>query len=31
MSQHLIDLVDLSKDFDGEEALKSINLYIRNG
>ncbi len=31
MAQHLIDLVDLSKDFDGEEALKSINLYIRNG
>lgn len=31
MAHHIIDLVDLSKDFDGEEALKNINLYIRNG
>ncbi len=31
MAQHLIELVDISKDFDGEEALKNINLYIRDG
>jgi len=29
MSKHIIELVDLAKDYDGTEALKSINLYIR--
>lgn len=29
--QHLIELVNITKDFDGEEALKGINLYIRDG
>ncbi|MDD4752403.1 MAG: ABC transporter ATP-binding protein [Desulfitobacteriaceae bacterium] len=29
MSQHIIELVNISKKFDGSEALKKINLYIR--
>lgn len=29
MSNHIIELVDLTKEYDGTEALKSINLYIR--
>ena len=29
MSKHIIELVDLVKDYDGTEALKGINLYIR--
>ena len=29
MSQHIIELVDLCKEFDGSEALKGLNLYIR--
>ncbi len=29
MSNHIIELVDLVKDYDGTEALKGINLYIR--
>lgn len=29
MSKHIIELVDLSKSFGGQEVLKSINLYIR--
>jgi spermidine/putrescine transport system ATP-binding protein len=31
IDMHLIDLVKISKDFGGEEALHDINLYIRNG
>jgi len=31
LSKLVIDLVDLTKDYDGEEALKKINLYIRDG
>ncbi|HOS18891.1 MAG TPA: ATP-binding cassette domain-containing protein, partial [Clostridia bacterium] len=31
MSKHLIDLVGVRKTFDGEDALKNINLYIRDG
>lgn len=29
MSKNLIELINISKDYDGTEALKSINLYIR--
>ncbi len=29
MSKHIIELVDLVKEYDGTEALKGINLYIR--
>jgi len=29
MSKHIIELVDLTKEYDGTEALKGINLYIR--
>jgi spermidine/putrescine transport system ATP-binding protein len=29
MSNHIIELVDLTKEYDGHEALKGINLYIR--
>jgi spermidine/putrescine transport system ATP-binding protein len=29
MSNHIIELVDLVKEYDGTEALKGINLYIR--
>jgi spermidine/putrescine transport system ATP-binding protein len=29
MSNHIIELVDLTKEYDGTEALKCINLYIR--
>jgi spermidine/putrescine transport system ATP-binding protein len=29
MSNHIIELVDLTKDYNGHEALKGINLYIR--
>ena len=29
MAKHIIELVDLTKDYDGTEALKGINLYIR--
>ncbi len=29
MSKHIIELVDLAKDYNGQEALKGINLYIR--
>ena len=31
MSKHLIDLIGVTKDFDGELALNNIDLYIRNG
>ena len=31
MSEHLIDLLGVSKAFDGEPALNNINLYIRHG
>ncbi len=31
MSKHVIELVNLSKEFDGESALNAINLYIRDG
>ena len=31
MSEHLIDLLGVSKAFDGESALNNINLYIRHG
>ena len=27
--EHLIDLVGISKEFDGVQVLKNINLYIR--
>ena len=30
LSKHLIDLVGLKKEFDGEPVLKGINLYIRD-
>ena len=30
MSKHLIDLVNIRKEFDGEPILKGINLYIRD-
>lgn len=29
MSNHIIELVDLTKEYNGHEALKCINLYIR--
>jgi spermidine/putrescine transport system ATP-binding protein len=29
MAKHLIELMDLKKEYDGSEALKGINLYIR--
>ena len=29
MSNHIIELVDLTKDYNGHEALKGMNLYIR--
>lgn len=29
MSDHIIELVNVSKDYDGTEALRNINLYIR--
>ncbi|HEX2944723.1 MAG TPA: spermidine/putrescine ABC transporter ATP-binding protein [Clostridia bacterium] len=29
MGKHIIELVDLTKEYDGTEALKGINLYIR--
>lgn len=29
MANHIIELVDLTKEYDGTEALKGINLYIR--
>ncbi len=31
MSKHLIDLVGVTKEYDGEAVLKDINLYIRDG
>ncbi|MDR0839973.1 MAG: ABC transporter ATP-binding protein [Christensenellaceae bacterium] len=31
MSKHLIDLIDLRKEYDGVDVLKNINLYIRDG
>lgn len=31
MSKHVIELVNLSKEFDGEQVLNSVNLYIRDG
>ena len=31
MAEHLIDLVGVSKEYDGELALSNIDLYIRNG
>ena len=30
LSKHLIDLVDIKKEFDGEPILRGINLYIRD-
>ena len=30
LSKHLIDLVNIKKDYDGEPILKGINLYIRD-
>lgn len=30
MSKHLIDLVNIKKEFDGEPILRGINLYIRD-
>ena len=29
MQQNIIELVDICKDYNGTEALKNINLYIR--
>lgn len=29
MANHIIELVDLTKEYDGHEAVKKINLYIR--
>ncbi len=29
MGKHIIELVDLTKEYDGTEALRAINLYIR--
>ncbi len=29
MANHIIELVDLTKEYDGHKALKNINLYIR--
>lgn len=29
MSEHIIELVNITKEYDGNEALKDINLYIR--
>lgn len=29
MAQHIIELVNISKDYDGQEALKRVSLYIR--
>jgi spermidine/putrescine transport system ATP-binding protein len=29
LAQHIIELVNISKDYQGHEALKNINLYIR--
>jgi spermidine/putrescine transport system ATP-binding protein len=29
LAQHIIELVNISKDYQGQEALKNINLYIR--
>lgn len=31
MSKHLIDLIGLCKEYDGEPVLKNIDLYIRDG
>ena len=31
MSKHLIDLIDIRKSYGTEDALKRINLYIRDG
>ncbi|MEL7608408.1 MAG: ABC transporter ATP-binding protein [Bacillota bacterium] len=31
MSKHLIELVNISKDFEGDAALKGVNLYVRDG
>ncbi|MBQ3200587.1 MAG: ATP-binding cassette domain-containing protein, partial [Clostridia bacterium] len=31
MAKHLIDLVDIRKSYGSEDALKRINLYIRDG
>ena len=31
MSKHLIELVNISKDYDGDTALKNVDLYIRDG
>lgn len=31
MSKHLIELVNIRKTYDGEDALRNINLYIRDG
>ena len=31
MSKHLIELVNISKDFEGDAALKDVNLYVRDG
>ena len=29
MSKHIIELINVSKEYDGEAVLKNINLYIR--
>ena len=31
MSKHLIDLIDIRKTYGEDDALKKINLYIRDG
>ena len=31
MSKHVIDLVDITKEFDGDAALNHVTLYIRDG
>ena len=30
-SRHLIELVDISKDYNGDVALDHVNLYINDG
>ena len=29
--KHLIELVDVSKDYEGDAALQHVNLYIKDG
>jgi spermidine/putrescine transport system ATP-binding protein len=31
MSKHLIELINISKDYEGDAALRNIDLYIRDG